>query len=279
MNEITCHHENQTAVKVLLCQEEQNRLLIDFHQIAQKEEIFQKQHPLNCICDDPASTGCKVANFLRLDFTDCTKNEARTVAKCTPIVESATEEIKGFEKVDPPKETKIQEFFKTNYSFRECCFDWETCIGGSDETKRILDTYSTQKNCIDAYEITSQNEFYNITRSFLYKCAHVIPMKSTKAKHIMQSCQMMSLHCHLAFAMTEKHFCSCNKMTENQTDFERCSVYQVFLDHNPCLAYFDPSANLSKATVLEHNEEVLHEKSYSMEWIQVIIGNRIQINF
>ena len=131
----------------------------------------------------------------------------------------------------------------------------------------------------DAYKMTMKSDFSNITRSFLYKCAHVIPMKSNKTKHIMQSCQMMSLHCYLAFAMTEKHFCSCNKMTENQTDFERCSVYQVFLDHNPCLGYFDPSANVSKPTVLEHNEELLHEESYLMEWIQVIIGNRFQTNF
>ena len=120
----SCHHENQTAEKVLLCQEEQNRLLKEFHQIAQKEENHQKQHPLNCICDSPVSTGCKVANFLKLDLTDCTKNEVRTVAKCTPIVELATEEIMGFEKDDPPKNMRIQEFLKTNYSFRECCFDW-----------------------------------------------------------------------------------------------------------------------------------------------------------
>ena len=130
---------------------------------------------------------------------------------------------------------------------------------------------------LGAYRKISKDKSYNLTRNFLFKCAHMIPIKNNNSDHIMEPCQMMSLHCYLAFAMAEKRFCSCNKLTQNQTEFERCSVFQIVLDHNPCLGYNDPNVNVSKPTVLEHNVELLNEKSFNAKWVQIILGNRFLI--
>ncbi|CBY08103.1 unnamed protein product [Oikopleura dioica] len=72
---------------------------------------------------------------------------------------------------------------------------------------------------------------------YLDHCGHSVPVQSYEVEHIMESCQSMSLHCFYALELSKKDFCSCNNKTDTKDDFEQCSLYQIMLDHNPCLGY------------------------------------------
>lgn len=123
----SCEHANQDAKTVFECQRVQNILLSNFHKIVELKTSFKGEHPLNCVCEKETSRGCRAANFLRLDFVDCSKSKLRSIKKCKPFVDEAVSKMKAIEKHEPSDKTKaskIQNYLKTNYSFRVCCFDW-----------------------------------------------------------------------------------------------------------------------------------------------------------
>lgn len=148
-----------------------------------------------------------------------------------------------------------------------------TCIGGTRETKILLQSYSKEgsKSCTDKWKMTKDDNTERV--QYLDHCAHSVPVKSYEVEHIMESCQSMSLHCFYALELSKKDFCSCNNKTDTKDDFEQCSLYQIMLDHNPCLGYHNASrTDTIKTVILEHDMTFINPKKNYLWYVSLFIG-------
>ena len=62
-------------------------------------------------------------------------------------------------------------------------------------------------------------------------------------------------------------------MTASKSDFEQCSLYQIILDHNPCLGYYDAnSTDTKKAVILGHDMEFIEPKTSFLWYVSLFLG-------